>query len=62
MTHSDLESVYEALAGQLDVVGEEKANLYLAKLALLLAMPMFSRTVPRNKKFSCSTTPMFCRK
>ena len=37
MTHADLETVYEALARQLDSVGEEKANLYLAKLALLLS-------------------------
>lgn len=37
MTHADLEVVYEALAQQLDIVGEEKANLYLVKLALLLS-------------------------
>lgn len=37
MTHEDLESVYEALARQLDQVGEDKAALYLAKLALILS-------------------------
>ena len=37
MTHADLEVVYEALAQQLDIVGEERANLYLVKLALLLS-------------------------
>lgn len=37
MTHADLEIVYEALARKIDDVGAEKANLYLAKLTLLLA-------------------------
>lgn len=37
MTHADLETVYEALAQQLDRVGEENGNILLAKLALLLA-------------------------
>lgn len=37
MTHADLETVYEALALQLDAVGDSKANLYLAKLTLLLS-------------------------
>jgi hypothetical protein len=37
MTQADLESVYEALAEQLDAIAAEKRPLYLAKLALLLA-------------------------
>lgn len=37
MTHADLESVYEALAEQLDAIGPDHRELYLAKLALLLA-------------------------
>ncbi|MGB0410983.1 MAG: hypothetical protein ACPGFA_05305 [Pikeienuella sp.] len=37
MTHADLETVYEALARKIDEVGPDKADIYLAKLALLLA-------------------------
>ena len=37
MTHAELETVYEALARQLDEVGADRGDLYLAKLALLLA-------------------------
>lgn len=37
MTPADLETVYEALAEQLDAVDAETRELYLAKLALLLA-------------------------
>lgn len=37
MNSADLEAVYEALARRIDAVGEEKSELYLAKLALLLA-------------------------
>jgi hypothetical protein len=37
MTPADLETVYEALAEQLDAVGAGKRELYLAKLTLLLA-------------------------
>ncbi|CUH64318.1 hypothetical protein TG4357_01208 [Thalassovita gelatinovora] len=36
MTPVDVETVYEALAEQLDAVGD-KTDLFLAKLALLLA-------------------------
>lgn len=37
MKPEDLETVYDALAGQLDSVPAEKRELYLAKLALLQA-------------------------
>jgi len=37
MTSADLETVYEALAEKLDAVDAGKRELYLAKLALLLA-------------------------
>ena len=37
MTPLDLEKVYDALAQSLDAVGPEKSELFLAKLALLLA-------------------------
>ncbi|MHA7774118.1 hypothetical protein [Roseibium sp. M-1] len=37
MTPADLETVYEALAEQLDAAGTGKRDLYLAKLTLLLA-------------------------
>ena len=37
MTPADLETVYEALAEQLDAIGSAQRELYLAKLALLLA-------------------------
>jgi hypothetical protein len=37
MDQSDLETAYEALAQKIDSVGDEKTELYLAKLALLLA-------------------------
>ena len=37
MTPRDVEVVYEALARQLDAIGSEKRELFLAKLALLLA-------------------------
>ncbi|EAV44566.1 hypothetical protein SIAM614_06798 [Roseibium aggregatum IAM 12614] len=36
MTPADLETVYEALAEQLDAIGPDRRELYLAKLALLL--------------------------
>ena len=32
-----IEIVYEAIANKIDNLGEEKANLFLAKLSLLLA-------------------------
>lgn len=38
MTAADLEAIYEALAIHLDNAGEDKRELFLAKLALLLAM------------------------
>jgi hypothetical protein len=37
MTDRDIEAVYEAIATQIDRVGPANAELYLAKLALLLA-------------------------
>jgi hypothetical protein len=37
MDQNDLETAYEALAEKIDAFGGEKAELYLAKLALLLA-------------------------
>ncbi len=37
MTAQDVETVYEALAEQLDAVTAGKRELFLAKLALLLA-------------------------
>lgn len=37
MNHSDLENTYAALALKIDEVGEEKSELFLAKLVLLLA-------------------------
>lgn len=37
MNAHDVETVYDALAETLDAVGEGKAELFLAKLALLLS-------------------------
>lgn len=37
MTPAEIETLYEALARQLDAVGVDRHALYLAKLALLLA-------------------------
>jgi len=37
MTALELEQVYEALAQGIDAAGEGKAELFLAKLALLMA-------------------------
>ncbi|MDV4169635.1 hypothetical protein [Rhodovulum sp. FJ3] len=37
MTPTDLETVYEALARQLDSVSADQRELFLTKLALLLA-------------------------
>ena len=37
MTENKIEIVYEAIADKIDNLGEEKANLFLAKLSLLLA-------------------------
>jgi hypothetical protein len=37
MTKKDIEAVYEVIATQIDKVGPANAELYLAKLALLLA-------------------------
>tara|TARA_Y100000814_G_scaffold256701_1_gene205530 strand:- start:396 stop:578 length:183 start_codon:yes stop_codon:yes gene_type:complete len=37
MTENNIEIVYEAIANKIDNLGEEKANLFLAKLSLLLA-------------------------
>ena len=37
MTEIKIEIVYEAIANKIDNLGEEKANLFLAKLSLLLA-------------------------
>lgn len=37
MTFADLEAFYELLAESIDEAGEDKAPLFLAKLALLLA-------------------------
>ncbi len=37
MTPLEVEAVYEALAETLDMVGDEKQRMFLAKLALLLA-------------------------
>lgn len=37
MNKQDLETVYAALAAKIDAVGEEQSELFLAKLALVLA-------------------------
>ncbi|MCB1381462.1 MAG: DUF2783 domain-containing protein [Notoacmeibacter sp.] len=37
MSPADVETVYEALAETLDAIGPDKRELFLAKLALLLA-------------------------
>ncbi|MBR9649745.1 hypothetical protein [Thalassovita aquimarina] len=37
MTPAEVETIYEALANRLDDLGAEKRELYLAKLALLMA-------------------------
>ncbi len=37
MTAADLETVYEALAKQLDAIAQDKRDLFLAKLVLLLS-------------------------
>lgn len=37
MNHADLETTYAALALKIDEVGEQQSELFLAKLALLLA-------------------------
>lgn len=37
MTPTDVETVYDALAEQIDSVGSEKSELFLIKLALLLS-------------------------
>ena len=37
MIENKIEIVYEAIANKIDNLGEEKANLFLAKLSLLLA-------------------------
>ena len=37
MTENKIEIVYEAIANKIDNLGEEKANLFLAKLSILLA-------------------------
>jgi hypothetical protein len=40
MSQAELETVYEALANAIDRAGAEKAGLFLAKLALLLAQEL----------------------
>jgi len=37
MTHADIERLYEAMAIQIDALGADQTQIYLAKLALLLA-------------------------
>ena len=37
MTENKIEIVYESIANKIDNLGKEKANLFLAKLSLLLA-------------------------
>ena len=37
MTHAELETLYEALATNLDAMESQKRKLFLAKLVLLLA-------------------------
>ena len=37
MNHADLEKTYESLARKIDELGEDKSELFLAKLVLLLA-------------------------
>lgn len=37
MTGDDIEAIYDAIATKIDQVGNELTELYLAKLALLLA-------------------------
>ncbi|MEI9430192.1 hypothetical protein [Mesorhizobium sp. Cs1299R1N3] len=43
MTQRELEAVYEAIATEIDRVGAGKSELYLAKLALLLARAIDDR-------------------
>jgi len=38
MTHEDLENIYENIAEAIDYVGQEKTEVYLAKLCLSLAV------------------------
>ncbi|WP_439150511.1 hypothetical protein [Sulfitobacter sp.] len=44
MTPTDVECVYDALAHKLDAVGSAKSELFLAKLALLLANELCDAT------------------
>lgn len=37
MNHADLEKIYEALALKTDEVGKQQCEIFLAKLALLMA-------------------------
>ena len=37
MTENKIEIIYEAIANKIDDLGEDKAELFLAKLSLLLA-------------------------
>ena len=37
MTAAEIETVYDAMASALDDIGEDRRNLFLAKLALLLS-------------------------
>ncbi len=43
MTDNDIETIYEAIAREIDTVGEDKSELFLAKLALLLAREVDDR-------------------
>ena len=47
MEFADLEGFYELLAQSIDKTGEEKAPLFLAKLALLLAREVGDPDVTR---------------
>lgn len=47
MAHTDLEVVYEHLAAAIDSAGEEKSEVFLAKVVLLLAERLGDRDAVR---------------
>jgi hypothetical protein len=49
MTDEDIETIYETIAREIDTVGADKSELFLAKLALLLAREVDDR----NRVLAC---------
>ena len=45
MTENKIEIIYEAIANKIDDLGEDKAELFLAKLSLLLASKIEDTTI-----------------